>query len=108
MADFRAAYPEYVGTSKLDELRATEYSYLDERGDVYLDFTGTGIAAGSVIAAVFVNRSSYQESMAAATTRMAATLISFADTVIGVVVGLAAAWLDLRVIRPRMHQARKP
>jgi selenocysteine lyase/cysteine desulfurase len=51
MADFRAAYPEYVETSKLDELRATEYSYLDERGDVYLDFTGAGIAAGSQVRA---------------------------------------------------------
>ncbi len=45
MADFHAAYPEYGQTSKLDELRATEYSYLDECGHVYLDYTGAGLAA---------------------------------------------------------------
>src|SRR6201994_4003834 len=47
MADFRAAYPEYGETSKLDELRATEYAYLDEGGHVYLDYTGAGLAARS-------------------------------------------------------------
>lgn len=40
MADFRAAYPEYVETSKVDDLRATEYSYLDERGDAEVDLAG--------------------------------------------------------------------
>lgn len=39
------SYPEYADTAKLDELRATEYSYLDEQGHVYLDYTGSGLAA---------------------------------------------------------------
>jgi len=123
----------------------------------------------AVIAAIFVNRASYAESVGAAVSRMAATLISFvycliylaflpfhswalavlvgvsaltatligrpgdaitaaitttvvlvvadvsphgaweqpilrlADTVIGVVIGVASAWLDQRVIRPRVR-----
>jgi selenocysteine lyase/cysteine desulfurase len=51
MADFRAAYPEYEETSTLDELRATEYSYLDECGHVCLDYTGAGLAARSQLRA---------------------------------------------------------
>jgi selenocysteine lyase/cysteine desulfurase len=51
MADFDDAYPEYEETSKLDELRATDYSYLDECGHVYLDYTGAGLAARSQLAA---------------------------------------------------------
>jgi len=51
MADFNAAYPEYGDTSKLDDLRAAEYSYLDERGHVYLDYTGSGLAARAQLAA---------------------------------------------------------
>jgi selenocysteine lyase/cysteine desulfurase len=39
------AYPEYSTTSRLDELRATEYSYLDNQDHVYLDYTGSGLAA---------------------------------------------------------------
>ena len=123
----------------------------------------------AVIAAVFVNRGSYQESLTAAVSRMAATIgsfaycliylaflpfhpwslallvgvsaltatvigrpgdaitaaitttvvlvaaavsphdawqqpiLRFADTVIGVAVGVASAWLDQRVIRPRIR-----
>jgi uncharacterized membrane protein YgaE (UPF0421/DUF939 family) len=123
----------------------------------------------AVVAAIFVNRSSYSESMSAAVSRMAATFVSFvyclvylaflpfhtwalavlvgvsaltatligrpgdaitaaittavvlliaavsphgaweqpilrlADTAIGVAVGLASAWLDQRVIRPRIR-----
>jgi uncharacterized membrane protein YgaE (UPF0421/DUF939 family) len=123
----------------------------------------------AVIAAIFVNRSSYSESRSAAVSRMAATFVSFvycliyltflpfhtwalavlvglsaltatligrpgdaitaaitttvvlvvaevsprgaweqpllrlADTAIGVAVGLASAWLDQRVIRPRIR-----
>lgn len=122
----------------------------------------------AVISTLFVVRHSYQESLSAATSRMAATVVSFvvcliylvflpfhpwamalliafsafvpamagrpdavttsaittavimvvvavnphdaweqpifrfADTVVGLVVGLAAAWLDLRVLRPRL------
>ena len=51
MADFHAAYPEYAETSKLDELRATDYSYLDECGHIYLDYTGAGLAARSQLQA---------------------------------------------------------
>ncbi|KAJ2977395.1 hypothetical protein NQ176_g4397 [Zarea fungicola] len=40
-------YPEYSTTTKLDDLRATEYSYLDEQHHVYLDYTGAGLAASS-------------------------------------------------------------
>jgi uncharacterized membrane protein YccC len=123
----------------------------------------------AVIAAIFVNRSSYQQSRSAAVSRMAATVVSFAyclaylaflpfhawalallvglsaltatvigrpgdaitaaiattvvlvvaavtpqdawqqpilrlaDTIIGVAVGVASAWLDQRVIQPRIR-----
>jgi uncharacterized membrane protein YgaE (UPF0421/DUF939 family) len=123
----------------------------------------------AVIAAVFVNRTSYQQSLAAAVSRMAATIVSFAyclmylaflpfhawglavlvglsaltatvigrpgdaitaviattivlvaaavtpqdawqqpilrlaDTIIGIAAGVASAWLDQRVIRPRIR-----
>jgi uncharacterized membrane protein YccC len=125
----------------------------------------------AVVAAIFVNRDSYQQSLGAAASRMAATsasfiicliyllflpfhtwalamligvsalsvtligrpqdaitaaitttvvmvvaavsphqawrqpILRFGDTVIGVAVGLAAAWIGLRVIRPRIEQA---
>lgn len=39
------ADPEYTATSRIDELRRTEYGYLDEQGHVYLDYTGAGLAA---------------------------------------------------------------
>ncbi len=45
MSDFHAAYPDYATTSRLDDLRATEYSYLDAGGHTYLDYTGAGLAA---------------------------------------------------------------
>jgi selenocysteine lyase/cysteine desulfurase len=45
MGDFDAAFPEYAATSRLDDLRATEYGYLDEGGHVYLDYTGAGLPA---------------------------------------------------------------
>ena len=51
MSDFLAAYPEYTATDRLDALRATEYSYLDEGGHVYLDYTGAGLAARAQLAA---------------------------------------------------------
>jgi selenocysteine lyase/cysteine desulfurase len=37
--------------SVLDELRASEYGYLDDAGHVYLDYTGAGLAARSQLAA---------------------------------------------------------
>jgi selenocysteine lyase/cysteine desulfurase len=51
MSDFYSAYPEYASTSLLDELRTTEYSYLDEGEHVYLDYTGAGLAARAQILA---------------------------------------------------------
>lgn len=42
---FLDQYPAYETTRRLDGLRVTEYSYLDELGQVYLDYTGSGLAA---------------------------------------------------------------
>lgn len=47
---FLAAYPAYEKTTKLDELRANDYSRLDKLGHVYLDYTGGGLYAESQIA----------------------------------------------------------
>ncbi|NRN70724.1 Aminotransferase class V-fold PLP-dependent enzyme [Kibdelosporangium sp. 4NS15] len=44
-AAFLIDYPEYAGTRVLDDLRASEYAYLDEQDHVYLDYTGAGLAA---------------------------------------------------------------
>jgi molybdenum cofactor sulfurtransferase len=46
-ADLRAAVPALRETAALDWLRATQYSRLDERGDVYLDYTGGSLYAQS-------------------------------------------------------------
>jgi selenocysteine lyase/cysteine desulfurase len=48
---FLAAYPGYRSTALLDLLRATEYSYLDAGGHVYLDYTGAGLPAQAQVAA---------------------------------------------------------
>ncbi len=48
---FVSAYPGYRGTALLDRLRATEYSYLDAGGHVYLDYTGAGLPAQAQLAA---------------------------------------------------------
>jgi selenocysteine lyase/cysteine desulfurase len=45
MANITTAFPEYATTSPIDELRKTEYNYLDEQGHLYLDYTGAGLAA---------------------------------------------------------------
>ena len=42
---FLSAYPGYSSTVLLDWLRASEYSYLDAAGHVYLDYTGAGLPA---------------------------------------------------------------
>jgi selenocysteine lyase/cysteine desulfurase len=42
---FRQAYPDFDLTTKLDELRATEYARLDRQGHVYLDYTGGSLYA---------------------------------------------------------------
>jgi selenocysteine lyase/cysteine desulfurase len=44
-AEFLRVHPDYAQTSALDELRRTEYDYLDRQGHLYLDYTGAGLAA---------------------------------------------------------------
>jgi selenocysteine lyase/cysteine desulfurase len=51
MGDFEAAFPQYAATSRLDDLRATEYSYLDDSGHVYLDYAGAGLPSRSQVKA---------------------------------------------------------
>src|SRR5258708_5335688 len=46
-ADFFVRFPGYEKTALLDDLRATEYRRLDERGQVYLDYTGGSLYAES-------------------------------------------------------------
>ena len=46
-ADFIERYPSYVETGLLDKLRASEYRRLDERRQVYLDYTGGSLYAES-------------------------------------------------------------
>ena len=48
---FLSAYPGYSSTALLDQLRATEYSYLDAGGHVYLDYTGAGLPAQAQLSA---------------------------------------------------------
>jgi selenocysteine lyase/cysteine desulfurase len=50
-AGFLSAYPGYWSTTLLDELRATQYSYLDAGGDVYLDYAGAGLPAQAQLTA---------------------------------------------------------
>jgi hypothetical protein len=42
---FLCAYPTYVSTSKLDDLRAAEYARLDQQRQIYLDYTGGSVYA---------------------------------------------------------------
>ncbi|KAK2033589.1 aminotransferase class-V [Colletotrichum zoysiae] len=51
MENILTNYPEYKSTSHLDDLRETDYSYLDKQGHLYLDFTGAGLAAQSQLRA---------------------------------------------------------
>ncbi len=48
---FLSAYPVYQSTALLDRLRATQYSYLDAAGHVYLDYAGAGLPAQAQLAA---------------------------------------------------------
>src|SRR5690606_16004880 len=48
-ACFRQTYPAYDTTGSLDELRAREYTRLDQQGQVYLDYTGGGLYAMSQV-----------------------------------------------------------
>ena len=50
-AGFLSAYPGYRSTALLDLLRATEYSYLDAGGHVYLDYAGAGLPSQAQLAA---------------------------------------------------------
>jgi selenocysteine lyase/cysteine desulfurase len=43
LAEFLHRNPQYEKTERLDELRRTEYSRLDESGQIYLDYTGGGM-----------------------------------------------------------------
>jgi molybdenum cofactor sulfurtransferase len=49
--EFLAIYPEYESTSRVDEIRAADYSRLDDAGDAYLDYTGACLYAASQIRA---------------------------------------------------------
>lgn len=46
---FRRDYPTYETTHILDELRAHEYTRLDQQGHVYLDYTGGSLYAESLL-----------------------------------------------------------
>jgi selenocysteine lyase/cysteine desulfurase len=48
---FLLAYPAYQSTSRIDELRATEYAYLDRHDHVYLDYTGAGLSSNAQLRA---------------------------------------------------------
>jgi molybdenum cofactor sulfurtransferase len=48
-AEFLTRFARFKNTSLLDECRATEYRRLDERGHVYLDYTGGSLWAESQI-----------------------------------------------------------
>src|SRR5262245_32613871 len=50
-AAFLRDCPDFRGTRRLDELRATEYRRLDDTGEVYLDYTGAGLYAESQLQA---------------------------------------------------------
>src|SRR5512135_3030419 len=49
LGDFLEAYPAYLRTSQLDDLRATEFGRLDAQGEVYLDYGGGGLYAESQV-----------------------------------------------------------
>lgn len=44
---FISAYPTYLSTLELDDLRQRDYTRLDRAGQVYLDYTGGGLYAES-------------------------------------------------------------
>jgi len=46
---FLEKFPEYASTASLDRLRELEYSRLDRLGQVYLDYTGSGLYAESQV-----------------------------------------------------------
>ena len=46
---FIAAHPEYERTSPLDALRRREFARLHEQGQIYLDYTGSGLYGSSQV-----------------------------------------------------------
>jgi molybdenum cofactor sulfurtransferase len=46
---FLASWPEFAPGGEVDELRTREFARLDAGGDVYLDYTGAGLAGASQI-----------------------------------------------------------
>jgi selenocysteine lyase/cysteine desulfurase len=48
---FLAAYPDYASTALLDDLRATEYDYLDGQDRVYLDYAGASVPSDAQLRA---------------------------------------------------------
>ncbi len=49
ITEFLSAYPAYENTRAIDELRARDFSRLDAGRHVYLDYTGSGLYAESLI-----------------------------------------------------------
>src|SRR5262245_56641391 len=49
MREFLRKHPEYEATARLDEVRAADYSRLDDAGDAYLDYTGACLYAASQV-----------------------------------------------------------
>ena len=48
-ANFLQDYPAYLGTAVLDNLRASDYSRLDDQQHTYLDYTGAGLYGASQV-----------------------------------------------------------
>ncbi|MCW2945486.1 MAG: hypothetical protein JWR24_2203 [Actinoallomurus sp.] len=48
---FLTRYPDYLLTRRIDELRATDYAYLDAGAHIYLDYGGAGLPADGQISA---------------------------------------------------------
>jgi molybdenum cofactor sulfurtransferase len=46
---FLAAHPEYLRTSALDVLREREFGRLDAQGQIYIDYTGSGLYGSSQV-----------------------------------------------------------
>src|SRR5579864_6411631 len=63
-AGFLAAHPDFAATGLIDQVRARDFGRLDDLGQVYLDYTGSGLYAASqvrrhaelLLAGVFGNR----------------------------------------------------
>ncbi len=80
-AAFVRRHPGYGAGSELDAIRRREFARLDHHGDVYLDYTGGGLYAESLVQAhaallashVFGNPHSTNPSSAAMTERVAST-----------------------------------